>query len=120
MLIIINNSFYRTKSTVRTILPALQLLDGMLQKILKAEELNSICYELGPVAVCSQCTGEQFFSYITYKNKTDPQEQSHISDCLQCSKCKNEVMIKCNSETDEIIKSKVSTVTIVTYLLVNI
>lgn len=110
----IDNLFYRTKPNVRTILPAMQLLDKMLRKILKAEELNSICYELGPMAVCSECTGEQFFSYITYENKSKTQGQrddnikSHnISDCLQCSKCLNEVTIKCNSETDRIIKSKV-------------
>ena len=90
----------------------MQLLDRMLQKILKAEELNRICYKLGPVAMCSQCPGEQlqFFSYITYENKSDSQGQtngSHISDCLKCSKCCNEVTIKCNLETDTIIKSKV-------------
>ena len=104
---------YRTKSNVRTTLPAMQLLDGMLQKILKTEELNRICYELGPMAVCSQCTKERLFFYITFESKNDSKGQKHdntkkhISDCLQCSKCRNEVSIKCNSETDGVVKSKV-------------
>ena len=99
--------FFRTKQHVRTILPAMRLLDGMLQKILKAEELSGICYELGPVEKCSQCGKEELFSYITYDNRKK-EDASHYHQCLQCSKCQNEVSIKCNPETDKIIKSKVA------------
>lgn len=93
----------------------MQLLDGMLQKILKAEELSGICYELGPIGECSQCEAEELFSYITYDNKSNRKQQDasisqrHNRQCLQCSKCQNEVSIKCNPdpEIDKIIKSKV-------------
>ena len=105
---------FRTKPHVRTILPAMQFLDGMLQKILKAEELSGVCYGLGPIGKCSQCKPERLFTYITYNSKNDRKKQdiskgqrrNHQS--LQCSKCKNEVFIKCNQETDKIIKSKVA------------
>ena len=87
----------------------MQLLDGILQKILKAEELNRICYDLGPIAQCSQCKKEQLFSYITYNSKRHEscKKQSSTNERLQCSKCLNEVPIKCDLETDKIIKSKV-------------
>ena len=104
---------FRTKQHVRTILPAMQLLDGMLQKILRAKELSEVCYELGPIGECSQCETEELFTYITYNNKNDRKKQDtstrqrHNHQCLQCSKCQNEVSIKCNAETDKIIKSKV-------------
>ena len=90
----------------------MQLLHGMLQKILKAEELNGVSYELGPFAICSQCEEEQLFCYITYENKRqgdddDAKGQEQKNKCFQCSNCQNEVIIKCNSETDKIIKSQV-------------
>ena len=102
---------YRTRQHVRTILPAMQLLDRMLQKILKAEELNGVSYELGPFAICSQCKEEQLFHYITYENRRqeddDAKKQEKNNKSLQCRNCQNEVVIKCNSETDKIIKSQV-------------
>ena len=95
----------------------MQLLDGIMQKILKAEKLNRICYELGPIAKCSQCKEEQPFSYITYSSKNNSRQKHENSEkqrsankCLQCSKCLNEVPIKCDLETDKIIKSKVYTI----------
>ena len=99
----------RTKPHIRTILPAMELLHAILQKILKAEELNSICYELGPVAECSQCEDIRQFSYITYNCENDSRKQKKDgqSKQLQCSCCHNGVPIKCDSETDQIIKSKV-------------
>ena len=104
---------FRTKPHVRTILPAMRLLDGMLQKILKAEELSGVYYELGPIGKCSQCKTDKLFTYITYNSKNDrkkqdtPKRQRRDHQSLQCSKCQNEVFIKCNQETDKIIKSKV-------------
>ena len=113
LIVVINNCpkmYFRTKRHVRTILPAMQLLDGMLQKILKAEELSGVCYELGPIGKCSQCKTEKLFTYITYntrKKQDTPKRQRRNHQSLQCSKCQNEVFIKCNQETDKIIKSKV-------------
>ena len=104
---------YRARQHVRTILPAMQLLHGMLQKILKAEELNGVSYDLGPFAICSQCKKEQLFCYIAYENKRqgddddDAKGQEQKNKCFQCRNCQNEVIIKCNSETDKIIKSQV-------------
>ena len=95
---------FRTKSNVRTILPAMQLLDGMLQKILKAKELNKICYELGPLAHCTQCDKKEPFSYIAYKSESGSKRE----ESLQCCGCKNVFCIgKHDSEADHIIKSKV-------------
>ena len=90
----------------------MQLLDRMLQKILKAEELNGVSYKLGPFAICSQCEEEQLFCYITYENKrqgddNDAKKQEKNNKSLQCRNCQNEVIIKCNSGTDKIIKSQV-------------
>lgn len=96
---------YRTKPNVRTILPAMQLLDRMLQKILKAKELNKIYYELGPFVHCTHCDKKQSFSYITYTSESG----SKRDESLKCCGCKNVFRIgsKYNSETDHIIKSKV-------------
>ena len=89
---------------MRTILPAMQLIDGMLQRILKAEELSGVCYELGPYALCPECEEEQSFSFITYNSGSG--SKTHKS--LHCSGCQNEFPIdKYSSETDNIIKSKV-------------
>ena len=114
--VLLTYHIFRTKQYVRTILPAMQLVDRMLEKILKAEELSGICYELGPIGECSQCESVELFSYITYDNKNDRKKQDASTSqtrnhqCLQCSKCQNEVSIKCNPdpETDKIIKSKVA------------
>ena len=87
----------------------MQLLDRILKKILKAKELNRICYKLGPVAECYQCEDKQLFYYITYdcKIKQKDDGQSITKEHIQCSSCCNEVPIKCDSETDRFVKSKV-------------
>jgi len=86
----------------------MQLLEGMLQNILKAEELNGISYKLGPFTRCSQCETEQLFSYVTYESGSKSETTSSTrQESLKCNGCQNDVTIKCNLETDEIIKSKV-------------
>ena len=84
-------------------------LNATLQKILKAEELNRIYYELGPMAECSQCKDEQLFSYITYTCENDSRKQKKDRENirLQCSSCFTEIPIKCDPKTDKVIKSKV-------------
>lgn len=65
----------RTKSTVRTILPALHYLNQSLMIVLK--ELKAVKYTLGPFADCVSCKEQRLLEYITDDD----------DDLLKCPNC---------------------------------
>jgi len=89
--------FYRTKSSVRTILPAMKYLHRQLTTVLK--ELKKIEYRLGPVATCSHCNEEQLLTYIIFSSD----KGSNYSQC-KCTGCRNDNLI---DHSNKVILSQV-------------